>query len=104
MSTQVKGDEKATLQRFYVNEGGKLPPQLNLDTTRLKRRRQRGRAIHFLALTLLVFYVIRKWSTSWTPSLELDTNRDGDGLDANSFNWSLVRLLIFTLRFLGRLL
>ncbi len=84
-------DEKTNLQRLYANEGGELSLQSedNLDMPHLKPRRFRKR-FHFMVLSLLVFYIIRKWSSVrvWTG---IPVNPGGGWIGAKPFDWTAVR-------------
>lgn len=84
-------DEKTIMQRLNADEGGGFPAQVNHDLAHVKRRRFRKRC-HFVVLSLLVIYVVRKWSSVWMTSPSLNVNLDGSWLGgAKPFNWTAVR-------------
>ncbi|KLO10632.1 hypothetical protein SCHPADRAFT_916291 [Schizopora paradoxa] len=91
MSAQaLSNDEKAHLQRHYVNEGGELPSQVDFEGTHLRRRHRRRRFLHFAGLSLLVFVAVHKWSRIGIVSPTPNAIHDENGLHAYALNWSAI--------------
>ncbi|KLO05806.1 alpha/beta-hydrolase [Schizopora paradoxa] len=87
MSQQVLSDEeKATLSRFYSYEGEELPIRCDVDDACLKRRQRRRRTVHFIALSLLIIFIVQNWP-NWTASSRSTADHTGN---SSPFEWSSV--------------